>query len=31
MKFKKGQLIVFKRPDGYAIGKIKKVNDNESV
>lgn len=31
MKYKKGQLVVFKRPDGYSIGKIKKIKDNKSA
>lgn len=27
MQFKEGQLVVFKGPDGYEIGKIKKIKD----
>lgn len=31
MQFKEGQLVVFKRPDGYSIGKIKKIKDKTSA
>lgn len=31
MKFKEGQLIVYKGSNGYEIGKIKKIKDDKSA
>ena len=31
MKYKEGQLVVYKGSNGYEIGKIKKIKDNKSA
>lgn len=31
MRFKEGQLVVYKGTNGYEIGKIKKIKDNKSA